>query len=158
VTVTPGPTATPGPAASEPSGTPAAKHAVEPSLGQLVDESIGSLQQIVRSEIELAKLELTSSVKNAGVGIGFFIAAAVVIVFSLTFLFIAIAEVLARYLMPRWAAFLAVFGLLILVAGISVWIGVRKVKRVRAPARTIATSKDTVADLKKNVRPSTKKA
>jgi hypothetical protein len=60
--------------------------------------------------------------------------------------------------MPRWAAFLAVFGLLILVAGISVWIGVRKVKRVRAPARTIATSKDTVAYLKKNVRPSTKKA
>jgi hypothetical protein len=33
-----------------------------------------------------------------------------------------------------------------------VFMGVRKVKRVKAPARTIATSKDTMAYLKANTR------
>ena len=46
----------------------------------------------MHSEIELAKLELRSSVKNAGVGVGLFAAAAVVLVFSLTFGFFALAE------------------------------------------------------------------
>lgn len=141
---------------SQPDGSPAsAKHAAEhvgePSIGELVSEVTGSLQKIVQSEIELAKLEVTSSLKNVGVGAGSFIAAAVVIVFSLTFLFIGIAEVLARYVMPRWAAFLTVFGLLIVVAGALAFFGFKKVKKARLPERTIATSKDTVAYLKANV-------
>jgi hypothetical protein len=59
--------------------------------------------------------------------------------------------------MPRWAGFLTVFGLLIVVAAAAAFLGYRKVKRVRAPQRTIATSKDTVAYIKANARSSTKK-
>jgi len=42
--------------------------------------------------------------------------------------------------------------LLLLVVGVFALMGIRKVKRVKAPARTIATSKDTVAYLKANTR------
>ena len=55
------------------------------------------------------KLELRSSVKNAGTGAFAFAAAAVVLVFSLTFGFLALAEGLITLGLWRWAGYLAVF-------------------------------------------------
>jgi hypothetical protein len=43
-----------------------------------------------------------------------------------------------------------VFGFLVLVAGGFGYLGVRKVKRVRAPQQTIKTTKETVDYLKKS--------
>jgi uncharacterized membrane protein YqjE len=120
----------------------------EPSLGELVSQASAHLSTLVRSELELAKLELKSSVRNAGVGVGMFAAAAVVLVFSLTFGFFALAEGLAAAGLYRWLAFLVVFALLLLVVGLLAFIGVKQVKRVRAPQRTIETSKQTVAYLR----------
>jgi len=120
----------------------------EPSIGQLVRDASESISTIVRGEIELAKLELRSSVKNAGVGIGLFVAAGVLLVFSLTFGLIALAEGLITIGLYRWLGYLVVFGFLLLVIGLFVVIGIRKVKRVKAPQQTIDTGKDTVAYLK----------
>jgi len=120
----------------------------QPSIGELAKDVSTHLSTLIRGEVELAKLEVTSSVRNAGTGAGMFIGAAVLVVFSLTFGLIALAEGLVAIGLWRWLSYLIVFGFLILVAGLLVLIGVRKVKRVRAPARTIATTKDTVAYLK----------
>lgn len=140
-------------ATSESNGASApGRHAAEPSVGQLVADASESLSTLIRSEIELAKLELRSSVKNAGVGVGFFGAAAVVLVFSLTFGFVALAEGLNAAGLWRWLAYLVVFVAQLCAVGLFVFMGVRKVKRVRAPERTIATSKDTVAYLKANTK------
>jgi uncharacterized membrane protein YqjE len=122
------------------------------SLGELVSEVSEHVSTLIRGELELAKLEIRSSVKNAGTGIVFFLAAAVVLVFSLTFGFIALAEGLVTIGLWRWAAYLAVFGFMLVLVGIFVVLGIRKVKRVRAPQRTIETSKDTVAYLKANTK------
>lgn len=127
------------------------RHALEPSIGELVNESIGSLQRIVHGEIELAKLELRSTVKNAGTGVGLFAAAAVLLAYSLTFGLIALAEGLVAAGIWRWAAYLIVFGFLLVLVAICAFIGYRKVKRVQAPERTIETGKETVAYLKANV-------
>ncbi|MGN6605792.1 MAG: phage holin family protein [Jatrophihabitans sp.] len=124
-----------------------------PSVGQLVSEASTHLSTLVRSEIELAKLELRSSVKNAGVGIGFFGAAAAVLVFSLVFGFITLAEGLAALGLDRWLAFLIVFVFQLLLAGVAAFLGYKKVKRVKAPQRTIATSKESVAYLQSNIHP-----
>ncbi len=137
-----------GPAASGAEG--AGRHAAEPSLGELVSDASAALSTLVHSEIELAKLELRSSVKNAGVGVGLFAAAAVVLVFSLTFGFFALAEGLNALGLSRWLSFLVVFGFLLLVVLLFAFIGFRKVKRVRAPEKTIKTTKDTVDYLKKS--------
>lgn len=126
--------------------------APEPSIGQLVSDVSTHMSTLVRSEIDLAKLELRSSVKNAGTGAGMFAAAAVLLVFSLTFGFIALAEGLVAMGLWRWLSYLIVFGFFVLLAALLVLIGIRKVKRVKGPQQTIATSKDTVAYLKANTK------
>lgn len=142
----------PAPASSAPApvAPKGARHAAEPSLGALVSEATTHLSTIVHSEIELAKLELRSTVKNAGTGAGLFAAAAAVLVFSLTFGFFALAEGLAAAGLWRWLAFLVVFGFQLILVGLFVLLGVRKVKRVRAPERTLKTTKETVDYLKKS--------
>jgi hypothetical protein len=121
----------------------------QPSIGSLVPEATKDLSTVLRGEIELAKLELTSTVKYAGAGAGFFVGALVLVLFSLTFGFIALAEGLVALHIWRWAAFLIVFGFLLLVVAALVWLGIRSVKRVKAPKRTIATGKETMAYLKR---------
>jgi hypothetical protein len=121
----------------------------QPSIGSLVQEATKDFSTVLRGEIELAKLELTSTVKYAGAGAGFFVGAVVLVLFSLTFGFIALAEGLIALHIWRWAAFLIVFGFLLLVVAALVWLGIRSVKRVKAPKRTIATGKETMAYLKR---------
>lgn len=140
----------PAPTPPAPTATTGAKHAAEPSIGQLVADASTHLSTLVHSEIELAKLELRSSVKNAGTGAGMFAAAAVVLVFSLVYGFQALAEGLAALGLDRWLAFLVVFAFQLAVAGLLVFLGVKKVKRVKAPQRTIATTKETVDYLKRS--------
>jgi hypothetical protein len=122
--------------------------AADASLGKLVSDASESISTILRGELELAKLELRTSVKNAGVGVGMFVAAAALLFFSLTFLFIALAEGLIALGLPRWAGYLIVFGILLVVIGILVLIGIRKVKAVKAPEKTIETGRETVDYLK----------
>jgi hypothetical protein len=125
-----------------------ARPAADASIGQLVSEASESISTILRGELELAKLELRTSLKNAGVGVGMFAGAAVLLVFSLTFLFIALAEGLIALGVPRWAGYLIVFGILLVAVAILVFIGMRKVKAVRAPEKTIETGRETVDYLK----------
>lgn len=137
---------------SNPNGAQPPADGAEPSIGQLVHEASTQFSAVLHGEIELAKLELRSTVKNAGTGAGFFIGALVLLVFSLTFGLIALAEGIVALHIWRWAAYLIVFGFLVLLVGALAFLGIRKVKRVKGPARTIATSKETVAYLKQHDR------
>jgi hypothetical protein len=141
-------TATPIPPPAKPGGPVTPAPSTEPSVGQLVSDASTHLSTLVHGEIELAKLELRSSVKNAGTGIGFFLAAAVLLVFSLVYGFQALAEGIVALGLDRWLAFLIVFVFLVAMAGILGFLGFKKVKRVKAPERTIKTTKDTVDYLK----------
>jgi uncharacterized membrane protein YqjE len=132
-----------------PAGAARASHRAEPSLGSLVADAHASFSTLLHGEIELAKVELKASVKNAGTGAGMFAAAAVLLVFSLVFGLIALAEGLVALHIWRWAAYLIVFGALVLLAVLLVVLGLRKIKRVKAPRQTIATTKDTVTALRK---------
>ncbi len=120
----------------------------QPSIGSLVAEASQNFSTLLHGEIELAKLEVKSSFRNAGAGVVMFLAAAVLLVFSLTFGLIALAEGLIALDIWRWAAYLIVFGFLVLVAGLLIFLGVRKVKRVKAPQQTIDTTKATVSALR----------
>jgi MFS family permease len=121
----------------------------QPSIGTLVAEATQSFSTLLHGEIELAKLEVKSSVRNAGTGAVMFIGAGVILAFSLTFGLIALAEGLVALHIWRWAAYLIVFGFLVLLALVLVFIGVRKVKRVRPPKQTIDTTKETVTALRR---------
>ncbi|MGI8531541.1 MAG: phage holin family protein [Geodermatophilaceae bacterium] len=121
----------------------AAPEPVQPSIGELVKDASTHLSTLVRGEIELAKTEITASAKKGALGAAFFGAAAVVLVFSLVFLLISLAEGLVQLGLYRWLAYLIVWLLLVIIAAVAVLMGLRAVKKVRKPERTIETLKDS---------------
>jgi hypothetical protein len=114
----------------------------EPSVGSLVQSAMADVSTLIRGEVELAKSEIGRSAKKAGIGAGAFGAAGVVLAFSMFFLFIAIAEALRALGLPRWLSYLIVFAFLVLVAGLAAFIGIRTIKKIEKPERTIESLKD----------------
>ncbi len=114
----------------------------EPSVGSLVQSAMSDVSTLIRGEVELAKAEIGKSAKKAGIGAGAFGAAGVVLAFSMFFLFIAIAEAITALGLPRWISYLIVFFFLVLVAAIAAFIGLRTIKKIEKPERTIESLKD----------------
>lgn len=118
------------------------------SIGALVKDATTHLSTLVRSEVELARSEVTAEVKKGVKGSVFFLLALTVLLFSLFYFFFFVVELLNLWLMP-WASNLIVFGLMLFTAGLFAFLGFRKVKKLRAPQRTISSVKDTAAALSK---------
>jgi membrane protein implicated in regulation of membrane protease activity len=114
----------------------------EPSVGALVQSAMADMSTLVRGEIELAKAEIGTSAKKAGVSVGLFGAAGVLAAFAGIFFFIAVAEFLTWLGLARWVSYLIVFGLLILLAVVAALIGRRMLKKIEKPERTIETLRD----------------
>ncbi|HEY6747490.1 MAG TPA: phage holin family protein [Mycobacteriales bacterium] len=117
----------------------------QPSVGELVRRASENVSTLVRAEIELAKTELSSTVKRAGVGGGMLAAAAVIGLFSVPFLFVVIAEVLVAVGLPRWLSYLIVWVLFLIIAAVLALLGRRQLKKVSKPERTLKTAKDTAS-------------
>jgi uncharacterized membrane protein YqjE len=111
------------------------------SIGNLVKDATAQVSTLVRAEVELAKAEVTGEVKKAVFGGIFFIVAAVIGLYSTFFLFFALAELLDIWL-PRWAAFAIIFGAMVLIAAVAGLLGLRKVKKLQKPEKTIDAVKD----------------
>nr|WP_228073403.1 phage holin family protein [Corynebacterium sp. ED61] len=113
----------------------------EGSIGDLVKDASAQISSLVRSEIELAKTEVATSAKKAGIGGGLFAAAAVILAYSSFFLFFTIAEALDTFL-PRWLAFLIVFLFMLVLVGVLALVGLKQIKGVKKPEKTIASVND----------------
>ena len=123
--------------------------AAEQSIGKLVGDATQHLSTLVRAEIELAKAELAQEAKKALKGTIFFLVALTVFLYSTFFLFLLVAEGLSDWWGIRWPAFATVFGLMLVTTGVCVFLGIRKVKKLRAPERTIDSFKETAAAFKR---------
>lgn len=115
----------------------------EQSIGTLVRDATTHLSTLVRAEIELAKTEIAGEVKKGVKGSVYFVLALAVLAFSMFFLFFTLAEGLHALGLWRWASFGITFLVMLLVAGIFGLVGYRRVRKIRAPKRTLATLKDT---------------
>ena len=113
----------------------------EGSIGDLVKDASAQISSLVRSEIELAKTDVATSAKKAGIGGGLFAAAAVILAYSSFFLFFTIAEALDTFL-PRWLAFLIVFLFMLVLVGVLALVGLKQIKGVKKPEKTIASVND----------------
>jgi uncharacterized membrane protein YqjE len=116
----------------------------DPTIGKLVSDASRDVSSLIRNEIRLAKSEIQVSVKAGGLGVALFAAAAFFAVMALIMLSVAIAYFInwnGRGLSLHWA-FLIVFGFYLLVAALLAFIGVRKVKKVRAPQKAIAQASE----------------
>jgi positive regulator of sigma E activity len=118
------------------------------SIGGLVRDATTHLSTLVRAEVELAKGEVTAEVKKGIKGSAFFIVALTILLFSLFFFFVAVAEAIAYAGLGQAASFGIVFGLMVLLALLFLLVGFLKVRTVRGPKRTISSVKETVARLR----------
>lgn len=120
----------------------------ERTLGQLVADATADISTIVRSEIALAKAEITGEAKLAGKGVGLLAGAAFVGLLGLVFLFHTLANVIAIWL-PLWAGYLITTALLFVIAAILGLVGKNSVTKVQPkPERTIKNAQDTIEALK----------
>lgn len=121
------------------------------SLGELVSLATGNVSRLVKSEIELAKLELKDDAKRAGLGSALFVVAAFIACMVLVLVSIAIAYAIAGPGgLPRWAAFLIVAGGYVLLAGGLVGVGLLRMKKMTGIKRTRKTVKDDLAVLRRS--------
>ena len=122
----------------------------DPTIGRLVTDASRDISTLIQKEIQLAKSELKVSVKAGGIGIGLFAAAAFIAVLAIIMLSVAIAYFIhwnGSGLDLQWA-FLIVFGFYLLLAGLLVFVGVRKVKQVRGPEKAINQGREIPKALK----------
>jgi len=121
----------------------------DPTLGRLFADASRDMSTLVRQEIALAKSELKISVKAGGVGIGLFAGAAFLGLLAVIMLSVAIAYFVHMTGLDLAWCFLIVFLLYVLIAGLLAFIGVKKVKQVRAPERAIYQAQETKSILKR---------
>ncbi|HJC27922.1 MAG TPA: phage holin family protein [Candidatus Dietzia intestinipullorum] len=117
------------------------------SIGTLVKNASTHVSTLMRSEIELAKTEVTEQVKRAATGSGFFVAALVFVLMSFFPFVFMWAKLISMWFGTKtwdWMGFLIVFVVLILLAALFGLLGYLKIKKIRKPQRTI----DSVNDLK----------
>ena len=121
----------------------------EPTIGRLVADTSRHLSSLIRAEIALAKAELKISVTAGGIGLALVAVAGFLAVLAVIMGSFAAAYFLAKipHLDVAWGL-LIVFGFYLLLAALLVLLAVRRFKRVKAPTKTIETTKETVATLR----------
>ncbi|MDN5724435.1 MAG: phage holin family protein [Propionibacteriales bacterium] len=117
-------------------------------VGDLVKDISEDVKVMVRGEIELAKAELIPPAKNAGIGAGMFAGAGVLALYALGILLIGGALALALVL-PAWAAFLIVGGVMLVICGILALIGKASMSKAKfSTDQTVAEATATVNAVK----------
>ena len=113
----------------------------EPTIGKLVGDASKDISALISQEIQLAKSELTVSVKAGGIGVALFAAAAFVLLIVLILGSMTVAYFISSAGLGLHWAFLIVTGFYLLLAAGLGFVGFLSVKKVKAPTRTIETAK-----------------
>ncbi|QYJ03158.1 phage holin family protein [Nocardioides panacisoli] len=122
----------------------------EPTIGRLIKDAQTDLSTLMRKEIELAKAELKFSATAGGMGTVFLLAAAFFAVLMIIILSVAAAYFIhwnGDGLSLHWA-FLIVAGFYLLITGLLVLLGIRKLKQIKGPEKTIETGRKVPKALK----------
>lgn len=115
------------------------------SLAEILRDAMCNLQEIVRSEVRLAKTELVDEATRAKSFAVCLVAGVVTVLFAALFLLSALVFALAL-VMPIWAATLTLGATLAMAAGITLTAGVKRFKqRPLKFEHTVESLKETVA-------------
>lgn len=120
----------------------------EPTIGKLVVDATQDISKLVQSEIQLAKAELKLSLKYGGTSLALFAVAGFLLLLGVIIISIAAAYFISMTGLHLAWCFLIVWGAYTLVALLFAVIGFFKVKKVRAPEKTISQARETVDLLK----------
>jgi uncharacterized membrane protein YqjE len=132
------------PAAQQANGAP------EQSIGSLVSLAVSDVSQLIKCELDLAKLELKADVRKAGIAAALLGMAAFVGCLVLVLLCFAFAWGLIALGLWPWAAFLIVAGTCVVLAGLAVLIGALKFRGLTGLRRTRQTVQQDLSLLKRD--------
>ena len=117
----------------------------EPSIADVIRNAIRDAQDLVRSEVALAKAEVREEVRRVSVGAGLLagaaLAAAIAVIFLMTTVALAIAVLLGW---PLWSGFGIVTVFVALAAGALYYIGRKRITAARHMPRTVDALKENI--------------
>lgn len=127
----------------------APEQSTKKSLGSLLGSLPELISRLIRGEIQLAKTELVTKLKEAGVGAGLLVGAALFGFFLLAVLITAGVLGLATVVAP-WLAALIVAAVLLVITGVLALLGVKALKKgvPPVPQQAVDSVKADVAALK----------
>lgn len=105
------------------------------ATSEVLASLVTNTQGLVKTEIELAKLEITGIIKEKAVGIGLAVGGALLGLYILGFVGVTAANALMLVLLP-WAAWLIVTGIYTLIAVILLLLAKRMLSRPAIPETT----------------------
>src|SRR5580700_5762323 len=124
-------------------------HDQERSTGDLVKMMSEQVSVLIRDELKLAKLEMTSKGKQAALGAGMFGASGVAVVYGVGCL-LACAIIALAGVLAAWLAALIVGVALFTAAGCAALIGKRRLQQAvpPVPEQTVASVKADVDEIR----------
>ncbi|RKS79177.1 putative superfamily III holin-X [Actinomadura pelletieri DSM 43383] len=119
------------------------------SLGELVALALSDVSDTIKLEMELAKVEFKADAKKAAVSSVMFTIAAVMGGIVVILLSISLAYGLIGLGLWRWAAFLTVAVVYVILALVLMLVAKRFIKKIEGAKRTRKTLKDDLAKLRR---------
>ncbi|HET8604444.1 MAG TPA: phage holin family protein [Marmoricola sp.] len=139
------------PVAAEPTAAQMPAHArgEEPTTAELLNRLSAQSTELVRKEIELAKVEVTEKAKHLGLGAGLFSTAGLLALYGLAAA-IATAMIALALVLPWWLSALIVTVLLFVAAGVAALVGKKQVQQGSPPVpeHAIASTRLDVEEVK----------
>ena len=120
------------------------------SLGVLVSLAVKDATQLMRCELDLAKLELKADVRRIGIAGALLIIAAFAACLVLILACFALAYGLITLGIWAWAAFLIAAGACVLLAGLAVLIGALKFRGMSGLKKTRRTVQDGLSLIRRD--------
>jgi Flp pilus assembly protein TadB len=122
------------------------------SVADVLQDIVGNVQTIIRSEVRLAKTEVTEQATKAGRAAGMMVGGVVTGWFTVWLLLLAILFALGT-VMPMWGAALLLFVIMGILTAVLLTAGKKRLKTVRAtPERTVETMKENVEWVKNQTK------
>jgi uncharacterized membrane protein YqjE len=117
----------------------------EPSIADVIKNAIRDAQDLVRSEVALAKAEVREEVRRVSVGAGLLAGAVLAAVMAVIFLMTTVALAIAVLLgWPVWSGFGMVTVLVALAAGALGYVGKKRITAARHMPRTVDTLRENI--------------
>jgi hypothetical protein len=135
------------------STSPLLRDEEEHSVGELVKMMSEQASVLIRDELKLAQLEMTSKGKQAAVGAGMFGASGLVALYGVGCL-IACAIIAISGVVAAWLAALIVGAALLAAAGIAALLGRRRMRKAAPPLpeQAVADVKADVEEIRERAR------
>ncbi|MEP9382404.1 phage holin family protein [Nocardioides sp. KR10-350] len=129
----------------------------DPTTGELIARLSTEVRELVRDELQLAKVEMTDKARDTGLGVGMFGAAGLIALYGVGVL-VATAILALALVLDAWLAALIVGVVLLAAAGVAALLGRGRVRKAAplAPAETTDSVKQDVETVRRAAHRGTK--